>query len=89
VSAGFGLGILAGQFPVRFHLGQQGMGFIRAVHDPRPVNVPRRDALGIVRQQFQDFIQLGAASRVAPTGKDAKLFTSKPISKRNCPCCRG
>jgi hypothetical protein len=36
VSAGFGLGIRAGQFAVRFHLDKQGAGFIRAGDNPRP-----------------------------------------------------
>ena len=50
VSPGFWFGIFAGQFAVRFHLGEQGAGFIRTAHDMRPLNVPRRDAIGIVCQ---------------------------------------
>lgn len=50
VSAGFGLGIPARQFAFRFHLFKQGVGFIRAAHNPRPINITCPDALGIVRQ---------------------------------------
>ena len=39
MSTGFGLGILASQFPVRFHHGEQGAGFIRAADDSRPMHV--------------------------------------------------
>ena len=52
VSAGFGLGILAAQFGVRFHLGEQGMGFVRAADNSRPIHIGCLNALGFVRQQF-------------------------------------
>ncbi|HEX5399870.1 MAG TPA: hypothetical protein VFY06_12575, partial [Verrucomicrobiae bacterium] len=48
------------------------------------MNIPRRDSCGLVRQQCEDFITLGAAGRMASTGKDAKLFTGKPICQPDC-----
>jgi hypothetical protein len=56
------------QLPVRLHLGEQGVGFNRRVHNPSPLNVSRRNALGRVRQQFQDLITLGALGRMASMG---------------------
>ena len=86
--AGFGLGILARQFPVCFHLGEQGSGFFRRVHDPRPVNIPPRDAPRRDCQQLQDFIPFGAAGRVASPSEDAKLFPGKPVRQGDGTCRR-
>ena len=64
------------------------MSFIRRFHNMRPLDIPRRDTHGLVNQQFQDFIRLGAAGRVSSTLKDLKLLICKPIRQGDCLTCR-
>ena len=61
---------------------KQGVGFICAVRDALPLNVPRSDAFGGVRQQFRDFIPFGATGRGASTGYDEKPFNGQNQSAR-------